>query len=248
MKRRGNAGGSTPGTTALGRGAERTRTLWAWIVLALVLLGVPGHGAARQTPVEAGAGPGAAVLPADTVELVFEREVFGYPAFQRRNPFRALTGADAAGPRFEDLVLMGRIISSNPASSIALVGARPPGTASTQPPSQTYRLRVGDIIGNTRILEIREQLILVEVEEFGLRETRVLELRRGGPEPAAAPQPPEVAPGAPPLPTGAGDGSGDPAGDGGSDGAGDSGTGDAGAGAPETIGVNIPRNGNGGWT
>jgi len=228
------------------------------VVVAVVLLAVPATVSARQTPVEAGAAPGSAtVLPADTVELVFEREVFGYPAFQRRNPFRPLTGADASGPRFDDLVLMGRIISSNPAGSIALIGARPPGTASTQPPAQTYRLRVGDIIGNSRILEIREQLVLVEVEEFGLRETRVLELNRGGPTPAAPPQPPEVAPAAPPLPEGAGGsgGVGDPGGGAGPPGdpgdpggGGVPGGGDAGAVAPETIGVNIPRNGNGGWT
>ncbi|MEX1258090.1 MAG: hypothetical protein WEG36_10785 [Gemmatimonadota bacterium] len=127
-------------------------------------------------------------VPADTIELVYDREVFSYPGYDRRNPFRPLTGAASVGPRFEDLVLMGRIISSNPASSIALVGARQPGTQQGGAPERTYRLRVGDILGDIRLLEIRDQMVLLEVVEFGLRETRMLELRRNfsTPDPAIA--------------------------------------------------------------
>ena len=44
---------------------------------------------------------------------------------------------------------------------------------------ETFRLRRGDIIGNTRVLEIQEDKVIVEVEEFGLAERRVLELPRG---------------------------------------------------------------------
>lgn len=152
--------------------------------------------AAQQDSLPRAGGPGA--LPADTLELVFEREVFTYPSYERRNPFQPLTGEESAGPRFEDLVLMGRILSSNPANSVALVGARAPGAREGQEPTRTFRLRVGDVIGNARILEIREQLVLVEVEEFGLRETRVLELRRTTvpmvPAAEAVPPAPEAAP------------------------------------------------------
>jgi len=125
---------------------------------------------------------------ADTIELVYDREVFSYPGYDRRNPFRPLTGEASVGPRFEDLVLMGRIISSNPSSSIALVGARQAGTGQGAAPARTFRLRVGDVLGNTRLLEIRDQMVVLEVEEFGLRETRTLELRRDfrSPDPAFA--------------------------------------------------------------
>jgi hypothetical protein len=167
--------------------------------------------------------------PADSIELVYDREVFTYPSFDRRNPFRPLTGEASVGPRFEDLVLMGRIISSNPASSIALVGARQPGTGQGDTPARTYRLRVGDVLGNTRLLEIRDQMVLLEVEEFGLRETRVLDLVRDfrTPEPAvAAAQDAPSAPGPEPAPA-------------------DSSTANA---APDGAHAHTALNGNGGWS
>jgi hypothetical protein len=142
--------------------------------------------------------------PADTIELVYDREVFAYPLYDRRNPFQPLTGQASVGPRFEDLVLMGQILASNPATSIALVGARLPGTRGGDAPSRTYRLRVGDVVGNMRVLEIRERSIVLEVEEFGVRETRVLELRRdySGMTPSVANAPAEPAPsGTEPAPT-----------------------------------------------
>ncbi|MEX0856118.1 MAG: hypothetical protein WD056_00985 [Gemmatimonadota bacterium] len=171
-----------------------TKGMWGVFLVAMVLgTGLPTGALLGQQDSVPSQAPGG--LPGDTIELVFEREVFTYPQYERRNPFRPLTGEDSAGPRFEDLVLMGRILSSNPASSIALVGALPAGASSGQLPSRTFRLRTGDVIGNSRILEIREQAILVEVEEFGLRETRVLELRRASPTVAPAPVQADVVPG-----------------------------------------------------
>ena len=52
------------------------------------------------------------------------------------------------------------------------------GGGGGRPAFQTYRLRRGDVIGNTRIVEIREDRVVVEVEEFGLADRRVLELSR----------------------------------------------------------------------
>lgn len=122
----------------------------------------------------------------DTVQLVFEREVFSYPAQARRNPFRPLTGPGDAGPRFEELVLLGAITSGDPATSVALLAV---GTGAQ--PTQTYRLRVGQRLGNTRIVEIRSSReIVVVVEEFGLQDRRVMQVRRTAPEatpPPAAP-------------------------------------------------------------
>ena len=51
----------------------------------------------------------------------------------------------------------------------------------------TYRLRVGETVGNTTIREIQRHLVVVAVEEFGLTETRIIELPnrtagQGGPE------------------------------------------------------------------
>jgi hypothetical protein len=128
------------------------------------------------------AEPGAAQAnPAqqDTVRLVLEREVFSYPTFQRRNPFRALTGRDD-GPRFEDLVLLGVIQTADPGASVALLGIRGDGEG-----GRTYRVRVGERLGNSRIVEIRRQELVASVEEFGVSENRILRLRRTEPQPGA---------------------------------------------------------------
>lgn len=115
----------------------------------------------------------------DTVQLVFEREVFSYPAHARRNPFRPLTGAADAGPRFEELWLMGTMVDPAPGASVALLGRVGAGGAAGQ---TTYRLRVGERIGNVRVVEIRNREIVVEVEEFGMRERRTLEQQRTAPQ------------------------------------------------------------------
>ena len=113
--------------------------------------------------------------------LVFEREVFAYPEFARRNPFRPLVSDDDSGPRFEELRLLGVVLSPNPDVSVALIGV---GTDSFTPEAaggdqyQTCRVRRGMVLGNTRILEIQRMRVIVEVEEFGLTEQRELELQR----------------------------------------------------------------------
>jgi|GEM_PF-508849 len=113
----------------------------------------------------------------DTIRLVLEREVFSYPSFQRRNPFSPLTGRDD-GPRFEDLVLLGVIQTGDVGASVALIGTR--GGVDG---GRTYRIRVGERLGNSRVLEIRRQEVVAQVEEFGVTETRILQLRRTEPQP-----------------------------------------------------------------
>lgn len=159
----------------------------------------------------------------DTTELVFEREVFAYPAFQRRDPFDPLVDEQASGPRFEQLTLLGIIHSPDPSQSVALLGVgvefneegglqvqqgrggvdveSPPDPAEAggegaqaqeqQEPQEgprdilgtgyrTYRVRAGETLGNSRILEIQRMRVIVEVTEFGLTERRELRLRQPG--------------------------------------------------------------------
>ncbi len=123
----------------------------------------------------------------DTVQLVFEREVFAYPGHARRNPFRPLTGAADTGPRFEELWLMGTMVDPAPGASVALLGRIGAGGAAG---GTTYRLRVGERIGNVRVVEIRNREIIVEVEEFGMRERRTLEQRRTAPQATGGDAPP----------------------------------------------------------
>jgi hypothetical protein len=118
--------------------------------------------------------------PADSAaaptELVFDREVFEYPTFQRRSPFRSLVGDSTAGPRFEQVRLRGIIWSTDPARSVALFAGPPSGGGEAVLPSR--RLRRGETWGNMRVVEIQQDRVVVDVNEFGLTERRVLELTR----------------------------------------------------------------------
>jgi len=117
--------------------------------------------------------------PSDSVDLVFEREAFFYPQYERRNPFAPLLVADESGPRFEDIHLIGIIYSTNPDLSVASFGSRMTQTAEGVG-GQSYRVRRGDTLGNVRILEIQQTRVVVQVVEFGLTEQRVMELQRHG--------------------------------------------------------------------
>lgn len=146
----------------------------------LAALPTPARGQARSQPPpqpparQAPAQP----PPGDTTELVFGREVFSYPEIPRRDPFRPLVGGEGAGPRFEDLRLLGIIYSQDPGRSVALFAqvAAQGGGAQARP--RSYPARRGDVIGNMRVLEIHPDRVVVQVEEFGLFEQRVLELKK----------------------------------------------------------------------
>ena len=115
-------------------------------------------------------------------ELVFEREVFSYPTLQRRNPFHPLTGGDQGGPRFEALRVVGIIYSDNPSESVAVLGtsivelSEDAATVTVQP-GQSWHLKVGQSVGNIRVVEIHREQVVVEVEEFGLTEQKIMQLQ-----------------------------------------------------------------------
>jgi hypothetical protein len=171
----------------------------------------------------------------DTVQLVFDREVFRYPSHARRNPFRPLSAGDV-GPSFEELVLLGTIVTDAPSDGVALVGVRGGGDRAN--PGETHRLRVGQSIGNSWIRQIHQRHIVVDVVAFGLAERRVLEVQRT--EPQADGEEEDV--GAPPTQgdttTPPPDTIPPPGGTGG----GDAGAGGSGTGADQDVG----SNGNGG--
>jgi hypothetical protein len=115
-------------------------------------------------------------------QLVFEREVFSYPTFRRRNPFAPLL-SDAAGPRFESMRLELVLYTADPRTSLALLSVgRLVGLAGEAGDAggMTARLRVGERWGNVRVLEIRPNQIIVEIEEFGLTEQRTMDLPARG--------------------------------------------------------------------
>ncbi len=133
----------------------------------------------------------------DSLTLAFEREVFTYPDYPRRNPFRSLLGGDE-GPRFESLLLLGILYSPFAGESIALFAegtrAVTPSTANSRETytveltGGTYRVREGETIGNGNVTvqTIEVDQVNIEVEEFGLFESRIMLLPRatsgGGPQ------------------------------------------------------------------
>ena len=135
--------------------------LYAGLILAAPL-------AAQQEP---------AAPPQEPAGLVFEREMFAYPTFERRSPFRSLVGDTDVGPRFEQVRLRGVIWSTDPARSVALF-SEGGGTGQQGAGLRMRRLRRGQSWGNMRVVEIQQDLVVVDVNEFGLTERRVLELTR----------------------------------------------------------------------
>lgn len=124
----------------------------------------------------------------DPTELVFEREVFSYPSYERRNPFQPLLAAGAGGPRFEDLRLTGILLSSIPGQSAALFTIGQPvigglGGGGEQSAVRAVKARVGERVGpggNTIVIEIQDGLVIVDVEEFGARQRRTMRISRPG--------------------------------------------------------------------
>jgi len=120
--------------------------------------------------------------PAAEPKLVFDREVYAYASNARRDPFKPLAGKESLGPLFEDLKLRGIIYSPEPTLSIVLLqdGSR-----------RLYRMHRGEVVGNSRIVEIKPLMVRFAVENFGMIKYETLELRASGvyartPEPVAA--------------------------------------------------------------
>lgn len=137
-------------------------------------------GAAHAVPLEAqqqraGSQPGARqpaqaasqATPEGELTLVYEREVFAYSSQNRRDPFRPLTDQNAMGPRFESLSLQGIIYSTGRGRSVALI---------SDPDGRIYRVRVGDMVGTSRIIEIGPLRVVLAVENFGTIRQEILEL------------------------------------------------------------------------
>jgi len=157
-------------------------------LVAIVLLGGAASANAQQpvaaaTPTVANADPAAKpAQPTPEPKLVFDREVYAYASNARRDPFKALAGKESLGPLFEDLKLRGIIYSAQPTLSIVLLqdGSK-----------RMYRMHRGEVVGNSRIVEIKPLMVRFAVENFGMIKYETLELRASGvyartPEPRPA--------------------------------------------------------------
>lgn len=137
------------------------------LAAALLMVGAPP----AATGVRAQEAEDRTVSPDTTEEDApeYRREVFEYPAGDRRNPFAPVDAGVQVGPRFENLTLTG-ILYSPGVGSVAVLVDRSTG--------ERYRVRDGQRIGQARILEIRASEVVFSVE--GARDTRreVLQLEK----------------------------------------------------------------------
>ena len=149
-------------------------------LLAAGLLAVPAGVSAQQGAPPGGQPPAANPGAAPAAQLVFEREVFDYPTFERRNPFRPLVSSEQVGPRSEVVTLIGIVYEEeDPASSLGIFSTpAPEGDVPI-----TRRLRAGQTWGDLRVVEVRPREVVVAVDEFGTVEQRIMRLptrRQGG--------------------------------------------------------------------
>lgn len=146
-------------------------------------------GALAQTPPAPGPAPPALPAPPEgEVTLIFEREIFEYPAGGRRDPFKSL-GEQGLGPLFEELTLQGIVYSPVPGQSLALLATGTKGCSQGAAGSsgaactaRTYRVRRGQMVGNARVIDVAADRVTFVVETFGVVRQEVLELKRRGAE------------------------------------------------------------------
>lgn len=135
-------------------------------LLGLVLSATPLAGQQAGPPKAASkAAPPAA--PAEEPKLIFDREVFTFPAGGRRDPYTPLVGKNDGGPRFEELNIRGIIFSPTAESMVLLSDGR-----------KTYRRHRGEMVGNARVLQITPTRVLFSVDNFGVWREESLEMKK----------------------------------------------------------------------
>lgn len=147
-----------------------------------VLTGLATGGSGARTEPRRGA---AQDEPPRTAEpgLVFEREVYAYPARGRRNPFVPAEADPRRGARLDGLVLLGIIHHPDPLYRVAVMRARGGGGglgdgAGVPGATPISRLRIGGVFAGVRIVAIESDRVAVEREQPGGTAPAVLAMPR----------------------------------------------------------------------
>ena len=140
----------------------------------------PAAPAAPAPAVVAAAKPDTASAPvqdaawADSVrkakEMEMSRETFAYSGAPR-DPFNSLLNMAKSGPEVADLQLVG--IYQNlrtPSASVAVFREKGDG--------KRHKLRAGDQLGRSRVMQIRDRDVVFVIEDFGFERQDTLSLRK----------------------------------------------------------------------
>jgi len=103
-------------------------------------------------------------------DLEMSRETFAYSG-AARDPFNSLLNMAKNGPELADLQLVG--IYQNlraPGASIAVFREKDGG--------KRHKLRAGDQVGRSRLVQIRERDVVFMIEDFGFERQETLSLRK----------------------------------------------------------------------
>ena len=114
-------------------------------------------------------GSGPRVVAAQMRPPIYERDVFTYPVFDRRDPFQPPHLDTRAGPRFVDLRLVG-VLYATPSASVAILTDRTTG--------RRYRAREDDHIGAARVVRIGTEEVDFVITSFGVSRRETLRVRR----------------------------------------------------------------------
>jgi hypothetical protein len=118
-----------------------------------------------------GPQPGDSIQLAQAEQIELSREVFAYRAGSR-DPFRSLVqSGQELRPFLEDLRVTSILYDARyPGRSLAVLRDTTLG--------DRYEVRVDDEFGRLRVAEIREEEVVLTIEEFGVPRQVVISLRR----------------------------------------------------------------------
>jgi hypothetical protein len=137
------------------------------------------HGPTAAAPVTPAAtapvaAPNDSTLWADSVqkakEIEMSRETFSYGG-AARDPFSSLFNLAKNGPELADLQLVGIYQNlRSPSSSVAVFREKNGG--------KRHKLRAGDQVGRSRLVQIRDRDVVFTIEDFGFERQETLSLRK----------------------------------------------------------------------
>ncbi|HJR15940.1 MAG TPA: hypothetical protein VJ808_03725, partial [Gemmatimonadales bacterium] len=103
-------------------------------------------------------------------ETEMTRETFAYSG-STRDPFNSLLNMAKSGPEVADLQLVGIYQNMrSPSGHIAVFREKEGG--------RRHKLRAGDQLGRSRVVQIRERDVVFMIEDFGFERQETLSLRK----------------------------------------------------------------------